>query len=151
MEVVRILEVVTIVLAGLLVGNELAVAAFVHPTIARLGDTAHKAAAVPIAKLLGRVMPIWYTLVLLLIVAVAWTTRDQGRSILPLVVAAALWVGTIVFTVVALVPINTRVAGWTEDSFPVNWREDRARWDGMHRIRVLVLIIALVCLVAGLV
>ena len=40
-----ILNVFAIIVAGLMVGSELAIAAFVHPTLVRLSDTVHLPAA----------------------------------------------------------------------------------------------------------
>jgi uncharacterized membrane protein len=41
----EILNVVAIIVAGLMLGNELAIAAFVHPTLDRLPDAVHLPAA----------------------------------------------------------------------------------------------------------
>ena len=65
----EILNVVSIIIAGLMVGNELAIAAFVHPTLDRLPDDVHLPAAIALARLLGIFMPTWYILVFLLTLA----------------------------------------------------------------------------------
>ena len=59
------LNVVAIIVAGLMVGNELAIAVFVHPTLDRLPDDVHLPAASALARVLGRFMPFWYILSLL--------------------------------------------------------------------------------------
>lgn len=151
MLLLRILEIATVVLAGLLVGNELAIAAFVHPILYRLEDRDHRAAASPIAKLLGRAMPPWYALVFILIAADAWIRRANGLSARLLILVASLSVGTILFSIVMLVPINSRIASWTQEKYSENWRDDRRRWDSLHRVRVAMLTLALICLVAGLI
>ncbi|HEY0789427.1 MAG TPA: hypothetical protein VGD78_00050, partial [Chthoniobacterales bacterium] len=51
------LEVATLVVAGTMVGNELAVAVFFHPRISALDDATHVRAAQTLAQALGRVMP----------------------------------------------------------------------------------------------
>ena len=53
------LDTMALTVAGLLVGNEFAIAASVHPTLNRLPDHAHAAGASALARLLGRVMPFW--------------------------------------------------------------------------------------------
>jgi hypothetical protein len=63
------LNVVAIIVAGLMVGSELAIAAFVHPTLDRLPDNVHLPAASALARVLGRFMPFWYILVFLLTLA----------------------------------------------------------------------------------
>jgi uncharacterized membrane protein len=60
-----------------------------------------------------------------------------------------LWVVAIVSTIIWLVPINNRVASWTPESLPPGWREDRKRWDLLHRWRTLLLFIASACLIVG--
>lgn len=56
----EILVVVTVVLVGLMVGVELALAAFVNPIFDRLPNDGGLAARSDGARLLGRVMPLWY-------------------------------------------------------------------------------------------
>ncbi len=58
----EVLNVVAIIVVGLMVGCELAVAAFIHPTLDKLSDDAHLPAASAIARVLGTVMPFWYNL-----------------------------------------------------------------------------------------
>ena len=60
------LNFVAIFIAGLMVGSELAIAAFVHPTLDRLPDNIHLPVASALARVLGRFMPFWYILVFLL-------------------------------------------------------------------------------------
>ena len=48
------LNVVAIIVAGLMVGSELAIAAFVHPTLDRLPDNVHLPVASALARVLGR-------------------------------------------------------------------------------------------------
>jgi uncharacterized membrane protein len=47
---IEVLNVVAIIVAGLMVGNELAIAAFVHPTLERLPDAVHLPAASALAR-----------------------------------------------------------------------------------------------------
>jgi hypothetical protein len=49
-----------------------------------------------------------------------------------------------------LVPINNRIAKIDSDHPYAGWLEDRARWDGLHRARVALLIVAVLLLFAGL-
>src|ERR1700741_4034738 len=62
----EVLNVVAIIVAGLMVGCELAIAAFVHPTLDKLPDDVHLSAASALARVLGTVMPFWYNLTFLL-------------------------------------------------------------------------------------
>ena len=49
--------------SGLLVGNELAVAVFIHPVLYSVSDEAHVRVAKPLARRLGHSMPLWYALI----------------------------------------------------------------------------------------
>ena len=55
--IMEVLNVVAIIVAGLMVGNELAIAAFVHPTLDKLPDDVHLPAASALARVLGSFMP----------------------------------------------------------------------------------------------
>lgn len=48
--------------SGLLVGNELAVAVFIHPVLYSVSDEAHVRVAKPLARRLGHSMPFWYAI-----------------------------------------------------------------------------------------
>ena len=147
-----VLNVVAIIVAGLMVGSELAIAAFVHPTLDRLPDNVHLPAASALARVLGRFMPFWYILVFLLALAECYIQWHQTGS-LPIWIAtsAALWALAILCTIAALVPINNRIASWEKVSPPADWKTFRSKWDLLHRWRVVLLTIAFACLTAGLV
>jgi uncharacterized membrane protein len=144
------LEVAAIVVAGTMTGNEIAVAVFFHPRISRLPDSVHAPAAQTLARALGAAMPYWYALTFLLSVAVtflAHTTWNGSRWLA--LASAALVACTIIYSVVLAVPINNQVARWQPDSLPANWRQLRGRWDTLHQIRVVVLVVALILLVTS--
>ena len=145
------LDLFSLTFAGLLVGNELAIAAFVHPVLLRREDHVHFAVATALAKLLGRVMPVWYALLILLAGTLALGSHRVMGTWSPLITSSfALWVLSIVYTVTALVPINNRIAAWSDESQPSDWKLLRSRWDQLHRWRVLLLTIAFVLLAAGI-
>ena len=146
------LNVVAIIVAGLMVGSELAIAAFVHPTLDRLPDNVHLPAASALARVLGRFMPFWYILVFLLTSAEVYMQWLQsGRLPIWIVTSAILWALAIVYTITALVPVNNRIASWEKVSPPADWKTFRSRWDMLHRWRVAVLTIAFTFLVVGVV
>ena len=143
-----VLDWFAVVVAGLLVGNELAVAVFVNPALHRLRDEAHLPAAAALAGVLGRWMPWWYGLAAQLLWVEAWVRRWPGL----LLGSAAVWTLVIVYTVSALVPLNNRIAalnapGRGAEGF--DWKLARRRWDALHRVRVVLLAAAYGLLVAG--
>jgi hypothetical protein len=87
------LNVVAIIVAGLMVRSELAIAAFVHPTLDRLPDNVHLPVASALARVRGRFMPFWYILVFLLTLAeVLFQWHQSSRS--PIWIAtSAVFVG----------------------------------------------------------
>jgi hypothetical protein len=144
-------DVVTATVAAMMAGNELAVAVFVHPQLRTLNDEAHAHAASLLARSLGRAMPLWYALALVLILGAAYERRPVTTGPGALIsVAAALWIATIVFTVTMLVPINNRIARMKPEQPHTDWLKDRSRWDQLHRIRVALLVVAVVLLLTGL-
>jgi len=146
----EVLNVVAIIVTGLMVGNELAIAMFVHPTLDRLPDAVHQPVASALARLLGIFMPFWYILVLLL--AIAEVLIGWHHSVhLPVwfATSALLWVLASVYSITIEVPINNRIASWTEATTPHDWKTFRHRWDWHHRWRVALITIAFAFLIVG--
>jgi uncharacterized membrane protein len=145
---VEVLNTFAIVVAGLMVGSEVAIAVFVHPTLDRQPDDVHLPVSVALARVMGRVMPFWYALVLLLTlgeVYLGW--RETGHLPVWLVTSALLWALAIVYSISALVPINNRIASWDKVAAPSDWKTFRSRWDLLHRWRVVLLAVALAFLI----
>ncbi len=142
------LDVLTILCTGLMIGNELAVSLFVNPVIWQLEDGSQAKALSLFAGILGKVMPFWYVLCLLLMIAETYLHRHQPGLTL-LLIAVVIWIAIIVYTVTTLVPINNRIARLA-DGLPEGWRQEHKRWDMYHRWRILLLVIASVCLVWGI-
>jgi len=146
----HLLNIVTITCAGLMVGNELSVSAFVNPALRRLESAPHAQAASIFARSLGRAMPVWYGLCLALLALDSFLHLHQA-TLAPLLMAAALWVGAIILSVTALVPINNRIASLNTAAPAPGWERDHRKWDALHRVRVLLLMVALLIVVNALV
>ena len=144
------LDAVTITFAGMMVGNELAVSAFVNPALWRLESGPQAQGLSILARSLGRVMPVWYGLCLLLLMIECFMHRHQAALGL-LLTAALIWSGVIVFSISALVPINNRVASLNTGTQATDWKRDHKKWDSLHRIRILLLAVALFALTYALV
>lgn len=138
------IDALAVVITGLMVGVELAVAVFFHPLIARLPDDAFRAARGGAARALGTTMPFWYALSLLLLVALAIKERAAPGAWL-YGVAGGLMALVVLLTVTLLVPINNRIAKWPATG-EVS-RELATRWDRLHRLRVVLLLAVFVLLV----
>jgi hypothetical protein len=112
----QLLEVMTTLCAALLVGNELSVAVFFHPTLTRLPDMVHAPAAKALAYLLGRVMPFGYALVLILTTTESLLHRPSLQTPgLFFSLSSGLWALSIVYTMAGPVSISNRIAPgiWT--------------------------------------
>ncbi len=112
-----VLDLITILLTSILAGNELAVSWFFNPAIWQLDDRPQATALSLLARRLGKLMPFWYALCLVLLSVDAYLRRHSPSNIFGLV-AVVIWVATILFTVTTLVPINNRIAALTPASLP---------------------------------
>jgi hypothetical protein len=146
----HLLDTITITLAGLMVGNELAVAAFFNPAAWRLESTPQAQALSILGGSLGRVMPVWYGVCLALLALESYLHRHQA-VLVPLLTATLIWAGVIIFSISALVPINNRIASLNTAEPTPGWKQDHKKWDSLHRIRLLLLAVALVALTYALV
>jgi uncharacterized membrane protein len=144
------LDAVTITFVGLMAGNELAVSAFVNPALWRLESGPQAQGLSILARSLGRVMPVWYGLCLLLLMLECFMHRHQA-ALFPLLTAALIWAGVVVFSICALVPINNRVASLNTGAPVPDWKRDHKKWDSLHRVRILLLVVALFALTYALV
>ena len=144
-------DIATAAVVGLMAGNEFAVAAFFHPQLYKSDDSTHAKAAALLARVLGKVMPLWYDLALVLIFGTIFEHRpiSSGPGLF-LLLAACIWAVTIIFTVAMLVPINNRIAKLDSEHPYDCWLQDRRRWDQLHQVRVVLLIMAFVLLLTGL-
>jgi hypothetical protein len=137
--------------AAIMAGNEFAVAAFVHPQLDRLPDKTHSQIAPRLARVLNKVRPFWYALALLLMLGAIYehrpATDGPGRLI---TFAAILWTAIIVFSGLTLLPISQRIATMKPGQLHPRWFQDRARWNSLHEIRVVLLILAVLFLLTGL-
>ncbi len=140
-----VLDVVSISFVGVLVGNELAVSLFVNPAIWRLEEKPRAQALSMLARALGAVMPIWYFLCLVLLIAETCIRWHEPHTHL-LHAALCIWAVTIVYTVTLLVPINNRIARLDVNALPEHWLKSHVTWDKLHRGRIFMLFVAMICL-----
>ena len=143
------LHIATIVCIGLMIGVELAVSAFINPLLWRLGHSAQVEIIGMFAARLGFVMPFWYALGLLLLLAETFVLRHQPHAIL-LWASIGIWALVIVLTLLFLVPINNRLARLDRVTPAEKALGDHHRWDALHRVRVLALAAAMVLFLAAI-
>ena len=146
----HLLDTMTITFAGLMVGNELALSGFVNPAVWHLESGPQAQGLSILARSLGRVMPVWYGLCLALLTLESFLHRHQA-ALVPLLTATMIWAGVIVFTIGMLVPINDRIASLNTVAPMPGWKHDHKKWDSLHRVRILLLAVALFALTYALV
>jgi uncharacterized membrane protein len=145
----HLLDLLTILCAGLMIGNELAVSLFLNPAVWQLDERPQTKVLSLLARSLGSVMPFWYALCLLLLLVEAYIRRG-GPTFHLLLAAIVIWAAVIAWTILVLVPINKRIASLSPASLPAQWRHDHKKWDKLHRWRILFLIVAMLLLTYGL-
>jgi uncharacterized membrane protein len=145
---VHLLDTITVILSGLMVGNELSVSAFVNPAVWQLESGPQAQGLSILARSLGRVMPVWYGLCLALLALETFLHRHQG-SLFLLLAATLIWAGVVLFSISTLVPINNRIASLSASPVP-GWKLDHRKWDFLHRVRIVLLAIAVFALTYAL-
>ena len=149
----NLLEVVTIVVVGVMVGVEFSVAFVLNPILNALPEDSGQLGHAHGGRMLGALMPFWYvgSLVLVGIWAVAGWGAGAGLVVTGLVVTAgALLALSVLMSVLLLVPINNRIRTWTPDNRPADWKQQVKRWDRLHQVRVAVIVAAFGLLGAAL-
>jgi uncharacterized membrane protein len=145
----HVLDVLTIVCTGLMIGNELAVSLFVNPAVWQLDESSQARVLSLLARSLGKVMPFWYAACLGLMIVEA-LVHHQGSSLNLVVAGISIWIAIIAWTISVLVPINKRIALLGPTTLSSQWRHDHKRWDNLHRWRILLLVVAMTCFTSGL-
>ncbi|MBL1098627.1 DUF1772 domain-containing protein [Streptomyces coffeae] len=143
------LAVVTVVVVGLMVGVEFAVGVFLNPIFDQLPNNGGLVARSAGARILGKVMPFWY--IGSVVLGAVWSVPAWGETGAGLVATAtALLVLSVLMSIALLVPINSRVAQWTTDSLPADWKQQLGSWDRFHYVRIGVIVTAFVLLVLAI-
>jgi uncharacterized membrane protein len=145
------LHILAVLVLGLICGSELNVAAFGHPTLNRQSLDVHVPVRAAFAALFGSVMPIWMAGSTLLNILVILPFDHLNKSAWRLAaIALVIQILVVLFSLVAPVPINNRIATWTPASLPNDWRTMEHRWDVYHWIRTCGLIVAFALLTVSL-
>jgi hypothetical protein len=143
----EVLFLILICSTALILGNEFSIAVFIHPSLSRANHTSFLPAIQVFAKLFGKVMPFWMGATVLAHLIVLWLTWHwPSAGSAWLLLAAALWVAIVVFSVLGPVPINDRVKVWNLNELPIDWETQRRRWDQLNAIRVVLILVAFVAL-----
>ena len=142
------IQLLAVLLLGLMCGSELNVAAFAHPILNRQPLEVHIPVRSSFAALLGHVMPFWMAGSTVLDVLLLLPFEHLNKFAWHLAaIAVTIQVLAVVFSLIGPVPINNRIAKWTSQSVPKDWRAQENRWDLYHWLRTCGLILAFAILV----
>lgn len=144
------LEIIAALVLGLMCGSELNVAAFAHPILNHQPLAVHIPMRSSLATKFGRVMPFWMTGSTLLNLLLLFHFEHLNPSAWRLAaIAFVIQAVAVVFSLVGPVPINNRIAKWTPDALPSDWRNQEQRWDIYHWVRTCLLVVAFAILVVS--
>lgn len=143
------LDLVTIVLIGLMIGIEICVSLFINPILWSLDERLQAKTVQRFAARLGKAMPFWYAACLVLLVAELVVHLHDAAAPL-LIISASLWALVIVATLIFLVPINNRLTKEAHTMPFAEMKRQHTRWDTLHRLRVLTLLVSMVFFVVAI-
>ncbi len=136
---------------GLMCGSELHVAAFAHPLLNRQPVEVHIPVRSSLAALFGGVMPFWMAgSTLLNLLLLLPFEHLNGASWRLAATSFAIQAAAILFSLVAPVPINNRIAKWTPPTLPEDWRAQERLWDRYHWFRTCGLVAGFAILILSL-
>lgn len=146
----RLLDLLTILCTVSMVGTEFTISAFLNPALSTLDESIRLRTMPVLSRKMGRAMPFWYALGLILIGAEAFLRRNEHPSRVLVYSALLLWAIGIVYSVTTLVPINNRIAAADPGRPTSTVFIEQKRWDTLHLWRVVLLVVAVLCLVSGI-
>lgn len=132
----HLLNVAVALFVLLMVGSEFSVTAFTDPSAWRLEPVPQSVMLSHYAAILGKVMPFWYGIDLLLLGSETWLHRHTPGFAL-LLIATCIWFLATLGSILFLVPLNNRVIAGS-----AGWQTAHRAWDRRHRVRVVGLAIA---------
>jgi len=136
----HLFNVVTLFVVLTLLGVEFSVSAFMNPAASRLEPESQLKMLGRSALVLGKVMPVWYSLSTLFLGIQTWLRwHTPGRAIL--LTADAIMILIAVASIFVLVPLARRVAEGAAD-----WQRIHRIWDRRNRVRIAALATAAVLL-----
>ena len=132
----HLLNVATALFVLLMVGSECSVSAFTDPSAWRLDPVPQSVMLSHYAAVLGKVMPFWYGLNLVLLGTETWLYRHTPDSAF-LLIATSIWFLATLGSILFLVPLNNRVIAASP-----GWQAAHRSWDRRHRVRIAGLAIS---------
>ena len=141
----HLFNVAVVFITLLMVGAEFSVSAFVDPSAWRLDPEPQSKMLSHYADVLGKVMPFWYGVGLVLLGIETWLCRNAPEFTI-LLAASAIWFMSTLGSIIFLVPLNNRVIAVSP-----GWQAAHRSWDRRHRVRIAALAISSILLAYAIV
>ena len=130
-----ILEIVTLLVIGWVAGAEIGSWFGIQPIVGRLPYEQQVNLEQEMLKSFGRVMPIVMPFSAVVVILLAFFSRNDPNIVMWLRIMAAICITiTILTTLTINVPINNLTAKWQTESFE-KWSEMRMRWHLLQGVR----------------
>jgi uncharacterized membrane protein len=143
-----VILVLSVLLSGLLAGNELATLIAFHPALRGIPLRAQVEAERALTRRLGAIMPVSMTAALIAAVAAVGLV---GEDEFGFALAAAVALGAMLaITLTRNVPLNRRTVEFPPEGDEGAWAAIRRPWERLHAVRVALDLGAFACLAAAL-
>ena len=149
MILLRLLDVVSVILAALVVGVFWGPWLALTRSIRTLTPEVFLVVVHRLDRNLGRFMSVLFPVTMLALIAVSVLSFGHPIGFVLTVAAFALFLVALIVTVVVEVPVVKQIRDWTATTIPSNWETLRDRWVSFHLLRVVPGILGLALLVAG--
>lgn len=144
-----VIEFASLFFAATLAGEEFIVRYSIHPAFAALEDSAQIRARQGLIKTTRVLVPIMLFLAVVSGALLLVAGRDEPGGVLRWAGAIGLFV--FILTFMGTVPLDRRVASWSPDAPPAEWKVTIRRWARLDTLRSSVAMLAFLCfLVAGI-
>jgi uncharacterized membrane protein len=144
-----VILVLSVLLSGLLAGNELATLIAFHPALRGIPLRAQVEAERALTRRLGAIMPVSMTAAL--IAAIAAAVALVGDSEFGVALAAAVALGAMLaITLTRNLPLNRQTVEFPPAGDERAWAAIRRPWERLHAVRVVLDLGAFACLAVAL-
>ncbi len=149
MLILRLLDILSIVLASLVMGIFWGPWLALTRSIRTLSPEVFLVVVHRLDTNLGRIMGFLFPVTLLSMIPVIVLSVGQPVSLTFEIAGFALFLLALIVTAAVEVPIVTQIRGWTDVPLPAGWEQLRDRWVSFHLLRVIPGILGVALLIAG--
>jgi uncharacterized membrane protein len=145
MSAVAILDFISLLAAGLLAGEEVAVRYGIRGPLAQLATSAHIELRQNLIRTLRILVPSIFAVALFTGAAATALAGPSDRGFVVRCAGLVALVAFIALTLTSTVPINQAVLRWDRESPPEGWRQLIRRWEQLDTARTWLALLAFGC------